>query len=62
MVVFECPHCGAVEYSAYESPEHEGVTCTVCGKQYRNPYYRPYFGRRNISEITQIKATKLQGC
>lgn len=44
MVKFECPHCGGKEFSAWDSAEHEKMECNACGKAYRNPYYRPYFG------------------
>lgn len=47
MVKFECPHCHGKEYSAWDSREYKRITCPYCKKEYRNPYYKPYFGGGN---------------
>lgn len=61
MHMFECPHCSGKEFSSWASREDEIVTCVYCGKQYQNPHFSPFFGRRKMNEVTDIKTAKLQG-
>lgn len=42
MVEWICPHCGGKEYSSWNREDKEKVRCIYCGKEYPNPYNRPW--------------------